>query len=156
MRSKLAHPTNYHVTAIQKRQVTQYLSSQSPHYVSHSAPAQHNTNYPTLGGVGGHASNMTSFSVRKDPMLSGIPNVSPQQRSPVGTYDGGQLNIVNGSPSHHGMIMTGSPSGMFVGGQPQNLVLKPDSPTMMTIETQENVSKSPLTSNTYICIMMYY
>ena len=159
VRTKLAHPTNYHVSAIQKRQVSQYLSSQTPHYASHSAPTQHNSNFPP-GGVPGHAGNMTSFSVRKDPMLSGIPSVSPQQRSPVGTYDGGHLNIggspshhvnigespshhvnIGGSPSHHGMLMTGSPSGMYVGGQPQSLALRPESPTsMMTSETPENVS----------------
>ena len=87
--------------------------------------------------MGGHPGNMTSFSVRKDPMLSGLPSVSPQQCSPVGTFDaGGQLNI-GGSPSHPGAVMSGSPSHMFV---PQKLALKPESPTLMTTETPENVS----------------
>ena len=90
--------------------------------------------------MGGMAANMTSFSVRKDPMLSGLPSVSPQQRSPVGTYDGGQLTI-GGSPSHPGMLLAGSPSAVFV-GQSQNLALKPESPTMMATETPENVSPS--------------
>jgi hypothetical protein len=133
VRSQLAHPTNYHVSAIQKRQVSQYLSTQSPHFASHSAPTQQNTGF-------GHShmpGNMASFSVRKDPMLSGVPSASPLQRSPVGTYDGGQLNI-GGSPSHAGMLLAGSPSGVFVGG-PQNLALKPDSPTMMATETPENI-----------------
>lgn len=73
-------------------------------------------------------------------MLSGLHNVSPQQRSPVGTFDGGQLNI-GGSPNHPGTIMTGSPShsGMFL-GQTRNLALKPESPTLMATETPENVS----------------
>ena len=138
--TKLAHPTNYHVSAIQKRQVSQFLSSQGPHYTSHSAPAQHNTPF-ARGGMPGLGGNMTSFSVRKDPMLSGLPSASPQQRSPVGTFDGGQLNV-GGSPNHPGMLMTGSPShsGLFVGQPPQNLVLKPESPTMMATETPENVS----------------
>ena len=75
-------------------------------------------------------------------MLSGLPSASPQRRSPVGTFDGGQLNIA-GSPSHPGVNMTGSPShpGMFV-SQPQTLGLKPESPTMMATETPENVSLS--------------
>lgn len=137
--TKLAHPTNYHVSAIQKRQVSQYLSSQGPHYASQSAPTQHNNAFAR--GAMGQGGNMTSFSVRKDPMLSGLPSASPQQRSPVGTFDGGQLNI-GGSPNHPGMLMTGSPShsGMFVGQPPQNLALKPESPTMMATETPENVS----------------
>jgi hypothetical protein len=137
--TKLAHPTNYHVSAIQKRQVSQFLSSQGPHYTSHSAPAQHNTPF-ARGGMPGLGGNMTSFSVRKDPMLSGLPSASPQQRSPVGTFDGGQLNV-GGSPNHPGMLMTGSPShsGLFVGQPPQNLVLKPESPTMMATETPENI-----------------
>ena len=139
--TKLAHPTNYHMSAIQKRQVSQYLSSQGPHYASHSAPAQHNA-FGRGGGMPGHGGNMTSFSVHKDPMLGGIPSASPQQRSPVGTFDGGQLNI-GGSPNHPGMLMTGgspSHSGMFVGQPPRNLALKPESPTMMATETPENVS----------------
>ena len=144
VRTKLAHPTNYHVSAVQKRQVSQYLSSQSPHFASHSAPAQQNMGFPPapMAGLG---ANMTSFSVRKDPMLSGVPSASPQQRSPVGTFErspvgtfeGGQLNI-GGSPSHAGMLLAGSPSQVFV-NQPQSLVLKPDSPTMMATETPENV-----------------
>ncbi|CAI8007593.1 Transcription factor E3 [Geodia barretti] len=133
VRSQLAHPTNYHVSAIQKRQVSQYLSSQSPHFASHSAPTQPNAGF----GHSHMAGNMASFSVRKDPMLSGVPSASPQQRSPVGTYDGGQLNV-GGSPSHAGMLLAGSPSGVFVGG-PQNLALKPESPTMMATETPENI-----------------
>lgn len=72
-------------------------------------------------------------------MLSGLPNVSPQQCSPVGTFDGGQLNI-GGSPNPPGVIMSGSPNhGMFL-GQTQNLALKPESPTLMATETPENVS----------------
>ena len=83
---------------------------------------------------------MTTFSVRKDPMLSGLHSVSPNHCSPVGgTFDNGQLNV-GGSPNHSGMLMTGSPSHMFVGGQPQNLTLKPESPTLMTTDTPENVS----------------
>lgn len=138
--SKLAHPTNYHVSAIQKRQVSQYLSSQGPHtaYASHSAPAQHNNFGRGGAGMGAHG-NLTSFSVHKDPMLSGLPSASPQQRSPVGTFDGGQLNI-GGSPNPPGVIMTGSPnrSGMFM-GQPQALALNPESP--MTTETPENIQE---------------
>ena len=138
VRTKLAHPTNYHMTAIQKRQVSQFLSSQSPHFASHSAPAQQNTGFPPPGIPGLHG-NLTSFSVRTDPMLGGVPSASPHQRSPVGTFDGGQQLNLGGSPSHAGLLMTGSPSGMFV-GQPQTLALKPESPTMMATETPENVS----------------
>ena len=148
VRSQLAHPTNYHVSAIQKRQVSQYLSSQSPHFASHSAPTQPNTGF----GHSHMAGNMASFSVRKDPMLSGVPSASPQQRSPVGTYDGGQLNIGGGSPSHAGMLLAGSPSGVFVGG-PQNLALKPESPTMMATETPENVSPFLTTECIFHCFM---
>ena len=134
VQSQLAHPTNYHVSAVQKRQVSQYLSSQSPHFASHSAPTQQ-AGYGHAHMGGGMAG---PFSVREDPMLSGVPSASPQQRSPVGTYDGGgQLNI-GGSPNHMGMLLAGSPSGVYV-GQPQTLA---ESPTMMATETPENVSSS--------------
>ena len=138
--SKLAHPTNYHVSAIQKRQVHQYLSSQGTHsaYASHSAPSTNN--FGLLGhNLGGHMGTMPpSLNVRKDPMLSGFTTSSPQQQSPVGTFDGvggsGQ-GIFSGSPNHP------PPPNSLYGGhpQPQTLNIKPDSPIMMNTDNLENV-----------------
>lgn len=122
MRSKLAHPTSYHVSAIQKRQVNQYLSSQGvpAPFASHSAPSQHTSNFG-LGRGMGHAANMATFSVRKDPMLSGVTNVSPQRPSPIAAT-------------------SDSSAGLF-GSHPQTLNIKAESPTLMATDTPENVRR---------------
>ena len=114
VRSKLSNPTNYHVTAMQKRQLHNYLSSQGVQLQSHSAPT-HNTGPLTVRG------DLTRLSMpQKDPLLSGAAgamNTSPIKHSPLGS------------------------GGMF-GSQPTSLNIKPpESPTMMMAEqTPEDVS----------------
>lgn len=70
VRTKLAHPTNFHVNEIQKRQVSKYLSSStSPIQHSRSAPLQN------LRGLNIHPGMLNSVGgggmAKKDPLLSG-------------------------------------------------------------------------------------
>ena len=64
---------------------------------------------------------MTSYSMQKDPMLSGAMNTSPLKPSPLNP----QAMAVGGG-------------GMY-GSQPTSLNVKSESPTMMVTDTPEDV-----------------
>ena len=65
---------------------------------------------------------MTSFSVQKDPLLSGAMNISPLKPSPLNPPPGMALGA----------------GGMY-GSQPSSLGIKPNSPTMMVTDAPEDV-----------------
>ena len=68
VRTKLAHPTNFHVNQVQKRQVNNFLSSgDSPIQQSQSAPLQKAGLLSHAGGGGFQGGNL---SIMKDPLLS--------------------------------------------------------------------------------------
>jgi len=114
--TKLSNPTPYHVNAVKQRQVHQFLSSQGimlPQ--SRSAPSQNTV------GLMAPRGNMTSYSMQKDPMLSGAMNTSPLKPSPL---------------NPPAMAVGGG--GMY-GSQPTSLNVKSESPTMMVTDTPEDV-----------------
>ena len=65
---------------------------------------------------------MTSFSVQKDPLLSGAMNISPLKPSPLNPPPGMALGA----------------GGMY-GSQPSSLGIKTNSPTMMVTDAPEDV-----------------
>lgn len=76
VRTKLAHPTNFHVSEVQKRQVTNFLSSStSPIQQSRSAPPQN------MRGLNIHQGVLQNTAA-KDPLLSGASaGMSPMKTS---------------------------------------------------------------------------
>ena len=89
VRSKLSHPTNYHVNEIQKRQVRDYITQQQ----SRSAPSQQAGLGMGRGlGLGGSLMGMT-----RDPLLSGTGNHSPgmKPRSLNPNVGGSPMNRMN-------------------------------------------------------------
>lgn len=118
VRTKLSNPTPYHVNAVKQRQVHQFLSSQGimlPQ--SRSAPSQNTV------GLMAPRGNMTSYSMQKDPMLSGAMNTSPLKPSPL---------------NPPAMAVGGG--GMY-GSQPTSLNVKSESPTMMVTDTPEDIQE---------------
>ena len=95
VRTKLAHPTNYHVTQVQKRQVHQFLNSYgSPVQQSRSAPPQQNISMiPPITNLG------KSMGIQNDPLLSGALTGGSPSKS----------NILKplGSPMKQGVMSQG-------------------------------------------------
>ena len=72
VQSQLQHPTNFHLESVRKNQLHQFLNSHGAPVPSHSAPAHNHFNASGSPSAMRHMPGMTSYSMQKDPLLSGV------------------------------------------------------------------------------------
>ena len=92
VRTQLAHPTNYHVTEVQRKQVQHFLTSHGTPIQTRSAPAHNLTGFgmPRAASLGG---------AQKDPLLSGAMGASGNSPLKPNSF-----NPTMGSPIKHSPV----------------------------------------------------
>ena len=93
VRTQLAHPTNYHMTEVQRKQVQQFLSQHGTPVQTRSAPTHNLTGFgmPRGASLGGGA--------QKDPLLSGAMGASGSSPLKPNSF-----NPTMGSPIKHSPV----------------------------------------------------
>lgn len=149
VRTQLAHPTNYHVSEMQRKQVQQFLTQHGTPIQTRSAPAHNLTGFgmPRAASLGG---------AQKDPLLSGAMGASgssPLKPNSFNPTMGSPIKHSPVNPSMHspgnagsfgaaGTRLGGGGGGMFGNPPPNNLVMKSESPTMMVDQhTPEDIQE---------------
>ena len=92
VRTQLAHPTNYHVSEVQRKQVKQFLTQHGTPIQTRSAPAHNLTAFgmPRAASLGG---------AQKDPLLSGAMGASGSSPLKPNSF-----NPTMGSPIKHSPV----------------------------------------------------
>ena len=92
VRTQLAHPTNYHVSEMQRKQVQQFLTQHGTPIQTRSAPAHNLTGFglPRAASLGG---------AQKDPLLSGAMGASGSSPLKPNSF-----NPTMGSPIKHSPV----------------------------------------------------
>ena len=155
VQSQLQHPTNFHLESVRKNQLHQFLNSHGAPVPPHSAPAHNHFNASGSPSAMRHMPGMTSYSMQKDPLLSGrriLVIISNQQNdlfsqlfplaglthSPIQQHSlGSSHNLPTTSPSASALISPGGGELFTM----SNLGLKADSPTVMSKQTPDEVEQ---------------